>query len=115
MLTKTIDFGNVISEQYKALKNTVKIRSPSVAEGIKIEINNTQGFVCEISKNLHICEDVGEKTILKFKAKINVSHEFCAEDKTAQTEISVDGIDDKLILHIQVTFLRKDQKSIAKL
>ena len=114
-LTKTIDFGNVISEQYKALKNTIKIRIPHVPEGIKIKINNTQEFACEMSKNLQICKDVGEKAILKFMAKINVSHEFCAEDKIAQTEISVDGIDDKLILHIQVNFLRGEQKLISKL
>ena len=98
-LTSNTNFADNISKEYKELKSTVKVTSENVENvGVKLESDCNEKIEQD---NIHICQNVEETKILEFKAKINVSKNFCKEDLNTTIDIKLEGTDDKTVLSIE--------------
>ena len=101
MLSKTPNFGNIISKQYKDLKNTVKVNyNHQISDDFQMEVLPLFSE-CKKDNDFIICEGVEEKSTLSFNTTINVTFDFCERNEVTEAEIKVDGINDKLVLKIE--------------
>ena len=101
ILSKTPNFGDIISKQYKDLKNTVKVHyNHQISNDFQMEVLPLSRE-CKRDNDFIICEGVEEKSTLSFNTKINVTFDFCERNEVTETEIKVDGINDKLVLKIE--------------
>ena len=98
-LARSTNFADKISNEYKELKSTVKVTSENVENvGVKLESDCNDKIEQD---NIHICQNVEETKILEFKAKINVSKNFCKEDLTTTIDIKLEGTENKTVLSIE--------------
>ena len=101
ILSKTPNFGDIISKQYKDLKNTVKVHyNHQISNDFQMEVLPLSPE-CKRDNDFIICEGVEEKSTLFFNTTINVTFHFCERNEVREAEIKVDGINDKLVLKIE--------------
>ena len=98
-LTRSTKFGDKISNEYKKLKSTVKV-THSTSENVEVKLESDCNSKTE-QDNIHICKNVEEAKILKFKATIKVDKNFCKEDLTTTIDIKLEGTENKTVLSIE--------------
>ena len=98
-LTRSTNFADKISNEYKELKSTVKVTSENV-ENVEVKLDSDCNDKTE-QDNIHTCKNVEETKILEFIAKINVDKNFCKEDLTKTIDIKLEGTENKTVLNIE--------------
>ena len=98
-LTRSTNFADKISNEYKELKSTVKVTSENV-ENVEVKLDSDCNDKTE-QDNIHTCKNVEETKILEFIAKINVDKNFCTEDLTTTIDIKLEGTENKTVLNIE--------------
>ena len=98
-LTRSTNFADKISNEYKELKSTVKVTSENV-EKVEVKLDSDCNDKTE-QDNIHTCKNVEETKILEFIAKINVDKNFCKEDLTKTIDIKLEGTENKTVLNIE--------------
>ena len=98
-LTRSTNFADKISNEYKELKSTVKVTSENV-ENVEVKLDSDCNDKTE-QDNIHTCKNVEENKILEFIAKINVDKNFCKEDLTTTIDIKLEGTENKTVLSIE--------------
>ena len=98
-LTASTHFADRISRELRRLKSTVRV-THSTSDNVEVKLESDCNEKIE-KHNIHICKNVEEAKILKFKATIKVDKNFCKEDLTTTIDIKLEGTENKTVLSIE--------------